>query len=322
MLSWEVSANLAAVMAQPPSNRHDDVAAHNMRLDYRVWAEEQLNLPFFHQPQWLDLVAPGCWRALLAADCHPKSSPWAWPYVTKVAYGLEWVALPQSTPYLGPFTATSNSAPGIIHAPHPYVLATIHQACWSWTFGSALRGMSTQVIDLQAEFPVDKDLQRRIRRADQDLVIRSIETDGDVEAAHALIVTQAHIWQPHDLVHYLGAGELGIAEVFGAFSTEKDILQGIAVVLSDQRRSYLPLLARTPAAHASTSVALLVYGLDRARRRGSVSFDLMSGYLPGVRAFYERFGAQPEWYGQLRLVRTAFWRSLESIRSLTSKSRL
>lgn len=298
---------------------------HSRREAYAAWALAQEDLPVFHQPRWLDIVAPHNWDASSQKDQYAQSA-WAWPYVVKKRGSLSWIGPPDSTPYLGPWAVGHTSAKIELFDGLGYAVATIHQPQLAWSFGKAVRGMATQIVGLNKSLILDSDLNRLLRKSQSELELRILSSPKDLDEAKMLADATPRATSHGMLDHLARAATAGFGTLITAHSSgadaDSDQLEGIIGLLFDRQTCYMPLLLRAPQSHSSTATALIHAGIQYARNLGLAHFDCMSGYLPGVQRFHARFGAQPSWYGQIRVSNSMLWKGLETFRSLTNPKRI
>lgn len=290
------------------------------RAAYRSWAETQEYLPLHWQPRWLDLVAAGVWEASLVRDAAEEVVV-AWPYCEARRGLLRWLSKPPHSFYGGPRFLAHTSETIRLPDGHGYGAFTVHQPEAAWTFGRQCRGMATQVIALDAVPAYDTDMLRSLRKAERDLALRPLSSAADLGVASVLLSERPVCGSTDALTVIAGAQSRGYGKLVGAYGAE-DRLQGFVGVVYDGRRAYMPLLVRRIGAHSSTTAALVHHAVELAKEMHLVAFDMMSGYLPGVRHFHQRLGARPEWYGQVRVAQTPMWKGLEFIQSIRNDSRL
>lgn len=288
---------------------------------YRDWSAQQEALPVFSRPAWLDIVAPGTWRAQLPTD--PKGRlRYAWAYVPIHKYGSRWATLPPVTPYLGPHwtPGVKPSAPRL-PAGLRYALITSRDPTAAWAMGRSCRAMATQVIDLRHRPRYDADLRRRLRRGRECLTVGRADLATDFAALRHLLATRPEAGRPHAAGLLARAVQAGLACAWTVRDAEGE-LQAVAVAPADDRRAYLTVQLRAPGAHPATTTVLIDRILTDVAAAGALALDLESGYLEGVRSFHARFGAKPEWYGQARLASGWTWRAADAVRGLLNRRRL
>ncbi len=292
------------------------------RHAYRVWAASQTGLPPFWRAEWLDIVLPERWDACSFEDAFSPES-WAWPFGLKRSAGMSYLGLPPCTPYLGPWMPTgAKNLPGVLPKGVKYGVFTVHQPDWAWHFGKETRSMATQVVDLQHNLPLDADLKRRLRRANEELSVRILDRPSDINRAHLLLQSLPKVAHPQGVQYAAAATDAGFGQLLGVFDQDSDELQGFGVLLFDASRAYAVITARSPTAHPSTVALLIAEQQARARTAGLRSYNFCSGFLPGVREFHARFGARAEWYGMVRLSSGPVMATAEFLRGLSNGKRL
>ncbi len=291
------------------------------RRAYREWAGEQVYLPLYWQPQWLDTVAPLAWDARLYYTSRGRLTA-AWPYYTHARAGLRWLGLPPHTPYGGPrFLYPSPEALTLPHG-HEYGVFTVHQPQAAWSFGRACRALATQSLHLGAAPGYPADIRRLLRHAERDSVIRPLDGPVDLDALREILTTRSECGSPAVVDVLARARDQGFGQLWGSHRRSDGRLQGAVGFVHDDRVGYTLLLVRSADALPSTNTSLTNHYIEYARALGIESIDMQSGYLPGVRAFVASFGAVPQWYGQVRIANTALWRGLEFLQSVRNKSRI
>ena len=288
---------------------------------YREWAAQREGLAVFARPAWLDVVAPGQWGAELVTDAKGRCRR-AWAYVPRERFGLRWATLPPATPYLGPYWPSGHVRPG--EGPPPglgYAAFTTDDPGAAWRYGRSCRAMATQVVDLRDRAPYDSDLRRRLRRGATGLRVEPVTTAAAFADLSALLEARPEAAPRHWSALYAEAYERGLASAWRVFDGEGRI-QAMAVVPGDGTIGYLTVQLRAAGAPPATTTVLIDRILSDLADAGVSRLDMESGYLPGVRSFHARFGARPQWYGQVRLYRGVAWRALGKIRSVTNRKRL
>ena len=291
------------------------------REAYRHWAAQQPALMPFHQPAWLDIVAPRDWTAT-AAEPSFSAAQWAWPYLVRRRLSAATLVLPPATPYLGPWLpAGATMAQEVLPQGVAYGVFTVHQPAAAWSYGTKTRAMASQQIDLRQNTSYDSDLQRRLRRGAEQLHVRDMTTRLQLQEAIALCQANPHAAHPDAAQHLYQAEQQNFGNLLGVYSGHNDQLQGICGVLYGGGIAYVPLTLRSSTAHPSTTTLLIDAQIRAAQERSCTDYNFCSGFLPGVRDFHARFGAVPCWYGQVRLAANVLWQGLETWRALTNKQR-
>ena len=288
---------------------------------YREWAAQQEHLPVFARPGWLDVVAPDGWRAEMLSDGRGRLRR-AWAYVPRQRLGLRYSTLPPATPYLGPYWASARTdAPDAPPAGVGYAAFTVHDPSAAWRFGSACRAMATQVVDLRHRPRYDSDLRRRLRRGAEQMRVSPVSDPGAFADLRRLLGARPEAAPPAWTERYATAHARGLARAYAVY-VRGGRLQAMAVVPYDERRAYLTVQIRAAGAHPATTTVLLDRILADLCDAGIEQLDMESGYLSGIRSFHARFGARPEWYGQVRLARNPAWRVIDGLRALANRNRL
>lgn len=291
------------------------------RRQYREWAAAQADLPIYFQPGWLSLVGGSDWRATMTHRADGSVAV-AWPYLPRRRLGLRLVGLPPATPYLGPVFPTGCPPDRTaLPAGVGYAAFTVHDPRAAWVFGRRCRAMATQVLDLSVDLPLDSDLRRRLRRGREALRVREATEEADYRAFTRALIARPQAGAPTWPDIFRAAHFLGLARVY-LVEDASGRAHGFAAVPYDSKTGYLTALVRTLDAHPSTATVLLEHIAVQARQHNLEVLDLQSGYLPGVRRFYLRFGARPRWYGLVRLPANKLYGGLDLLRATTSSSRL
>ena len=288
---------------------------------YRAWAAQQERLELFARPAWLDAVAPDRWRAEVLTDAKGRCRR-AWAYVPRGRFGLRYATLPPATPYLGPSWPSGHvDASERPPAGLGYAVFTVRDPAAAWRFGGACRAMATQVIDLRRRGTYDTDLRRRLRRGAEALTAARVGDIGELESLRGLIQDRPEALPLHWVPHYAKALGHRLARAYTVHARDRS-LQAMAIVPHDGETAYLTVQVRARDAHPATTTVLIDHIIDDIYAAGISRLDMESGYLPGVRDFHARFGARPEWYGQVRLSGGPGWRLLDGLRALTNPKRL
>jgi hypothetical protein len=268
----------------------------------------------FHEPWWLDAVAPGEWDAVSLQE-DGRTLAW-WPYAVTRHRGFRVSRMPALAHLLGPVFHDANVSPRNRWLRRIDAVAELAQrlprvSAFSQTchpgitdalaFQSAGFGCATQFTaeiargDAQDTWKRMRDKTRNvIRRATDVLAVEQLaDVDefvrfyGDNLAGGG----KKAYYEPHRVrASYEAASQRGQASIQVARSEKGELAAAVYYVWDDDRLWYF-LSSRAPDRGGNGAVSLLLWhGIQHAARTGRI-FDLDGIAGAGAARFYAGFGA-------------------------------
>lgn len=269
----------------------------------------------FHEPWWLDAVAPGTWSEITVEQAGEVRA--LLPYATlRKRFGTTVIGAPPLTPYLGPLThpgegkattrlkrdrelqtALFEQLPA--HDVYKTTLPLDHR---NWTvlheLGFEGSPRVTYVIDdlhdLDAVWKGFGDSTRRaVRKAQKRLVVR---TDDDVSALLPMATatferqTRALPYEPDLLCR---AAHAAISRDRGRVLTALDAdgaVHASMLLVWDEDRAYYLVGGADPARRESAGLSLLMWEAMKTAAAHVRRFDFEGSMVPGVERFFRGFG--------------------------------
>jgi Acetyltransferase (GNAT) domain len=303
-------------------------------------------MTMFHEPWWLDTVAPGTWAA--AEFVEGGKTVATMPYALSRKYGLCFISMPPLTQVLGPLepdyggkyaktlARQKDVYEGLIAALPRFDLfrQSFHSGVTNWLpfhwRGFAQTTRYTYRLDLQQ--PLDalwsgtqEKTRTDIRKAQRMLTLRE-EDDPDRFAAilHKTFERQG-MASPLDAALIRRLFEIAPRQVrFKAVSAvdAAGAVHGVALFLGDERCVYYLLGGADPALRSSGCQGLLVWaGIEWAAGFSRV-FDFEGSMIEGVERFVRGFGARQQAYFQLTAMSrrmSVLWHGAAALRALAGK---
>jgi lipid II:glycine glycyltransferase (peptidoglycan interpeptide bridge formation enzyme) len=277
----------------------------------------------FHQPWWLDIVAPNSWAAAEVLDGGRLVA--SMPYTVQRRFGLNLIQMPPLTQVLGPIEPTYHGKyasqlarqkdiyDGLIGALPKYDLfrQSFHPGVTNWLpfywHGFAQSTRYTYRLDLaqttEALWAGTQDrIRTDIRKAQRELKIREELDPGRFLAVIALTFERQGMRLPYELAMIRRIFERAPihARIRAlAADDERGVTHGVALFVGDENCVYYLLGGADPALRTSGCQSLLLWeGICWAKTFSSI-FDFEGSMLEGVERFVRGFGAQQQNYFQL-----------------------
>lgn len=276
--------------------------------------------PIFHQPWWLEAVAPGRWGAV-SVDRGGETVA-RLPYVVRGPRRMRVLSQPPLTPYLGPWVARAPGAKEATAAGDQIELLTelesrlphasaFRQKCdprmlgvlpFIWAGYRAEVRYTYRLEDLRSEQALwdglSGNIRREIRKARRRVKVRD---DLSLEALHTVWAkTFARQGLPHpdherlDRIEAACAPRAARSMLFACDDDER--VHAVAYVVSDQHTSYYLLGGGDPDLRTSGAASLLMWeAILRARGEREV-FDFEGSMLKPVERFFRAFGGRQSPY--------------------------
>ena len=272
--------------------------------------------PIFHQPWWLDAVAPGRWDA--ATVDRGGRTVAALPFVVRGPRWLRVLSQPPLTPFLGPWIAREEGAKyttslgdqmelqAELEAKLPAASA-FHQSFSStvvnclpfiWAGYRAEVRYTYQLTDLTSEEALWEGLagniRREIRKARRQLEVREAT---DVDRFY-------DVWAKTFARQGAAAPDRARLERIDAACAERDArlmlfacdeaerVHAVAYVVWDRGTAYYLMGGGDPQLRTSGASSLLVWEAIRRARAGSQVFDFEGSMLRPVERFFRAFGGR------------------------------
>ncbi len=286
-------------------------------MNYDVLSE-QLDLPIFYQPWYLDAVcAGGEWA--VAMD-ETDDSLGVWPYYLKRKLGLPYMTLPPLSPYLGPYIyvkpeftpaglqAIREIAIGRLGRQLPWcthrVFSSIPNTTQIYTVADTniIKRRTYLIAAEQAAQYEVKDLKQRnnIKSAREALtVVKS-------EDVLTLYILAARVFQkqaqviPFSQSFFLNYDKelksRHARSIYLAHDHEQSAVAGVYVI-HDQYHTYYIISGRVDGAHRGAVALLLSEAISDALSAGRI-FDFEGSMIPGINRFFKSFGGKEAIYDQ------------------------
>jgi hypothetical protein len=286
--------------------------------------------PIFHQPWWLDAVAPGRWDAVTVERGGRTVA--RMPFVVRGPRTFRVLTQPPLTPFLGPWitpeagakyaSALSNQMElqTLLEAQLPTAVA-FHQnfsptvrTClpFIWAGYRAEARYTYRLEDLHSENALWEGLagniRREIRKAQRQLRVRQ---GDDVDLFHSVLTKT---FRRQDLAapdrDQLTRIDAACAR-YGARSMlfacdEADRVHAVAYVVRDRRTAYYLMGGGDPQLRTSGASSLLLWEAIRQSRAAASVFDFEGSMLRPVERFFRAFGGRQAPYLHIsRTTRTA-----------------
>lgn len=269
----------------------------------------------FHQPWWLEAVAPGHWSAVEVREGGLLRA--RLPYVTWKRYGLNLITRPPLTPTLGPWLEPSKAKQArrlrrekdLIEA----LLAQLPQASrtsitcqpsfvnvlpFHWAgFDLAVRFtyLLPDLSDMDAIWDgLDSNIRSDIRKAERSLrVTTDLSLDQFLETYEKTFLRQGqslplrHTWY-HRLDQALET--VGRRRMFFAVDSQERV-HAVAYLVWDDQRAYYLLGGGDPALRNSGASSLLIWKAIQFSATVSRSFDFEGSMVEAIERFFRGFGA-------------------------------
>lgn len=280
-------------------------------IDKQKWdstVEQASNRLIYAYSFYLDGMSPG-WHALVGDNYE-----WILPLTWKKKYGISYLYQPAFMQQLGVFFKAG------VQVPYDKIITTLQQqfifceAQWNYTT-PILSGVQTQpgtnyTLDLSAEYSslskrFSSDLQRNIRRSlkfdqaytttqDYKLCIQAYRQYYGSRFPH---VTPQHYQQFEAVCEYAATHKmLRCRTVTGP----GDQLLACVLLLFDGKRLYNIMNTTTNDGRKKEANYFLFHYLLQEFSAQQIIFDFEGSDLPGVKSFYEKFGAIDQPYCCLR----------------------
>lgn len=277
----------------------------------------------FHQPWWLDLVAPNAWNS--AELLEGGNVVASMPYIFRRRFGLDFIEMPPLTQALGPIEPVyqgkyasrlarqKNIYEGLIAALPTYDLfrQSFHIGVTNW-LPFHWRGFSqttryTYRLDLaQSQGTLWAGTQERvrtdIRKAEKKLKLREVTDPDSFLAVVAMTFQRQDMQIPYevDMIRRLfDQAPLHVRMLAIAAEDLYGLVHGMALFIGDENCVYYLLGGADPRLRNSGAQSLLLWEGIRWAATFSQIFDFEGSMLEGVERFVRGFGAQQQPYFQV-----------------------
>jgi hypothetical protein len=279
--------------------------------------------PIFHQPWWLDAVAPGRWDAVTVERGGETVA--RLPYVVRGPRRLRVLTQPPLTQFLGPWTVRSPGAKearalgdqmelqaelesglppaSVFHQNFsPQVMGALP---FIWSGYRAEVRYTYRLEDLSSEQAMwdglAGNIRREIRKARQQLEVRE---DLGLDRLH-------HVWAKTFARQGLPAPDIGRLERIDAACAPREAraalfacdeagrVHAVAYVVWDRHSTYYLLGGGDPELRTSGASSLLMWEAIGRARKVSETFDFEGSMLRPVERFFRAFGARQTPYLQV-----------------------
>ena len=272
--------------------------------------------PIFHQPWWLDAVAPGRWDAATVERGGRVVA--RLPYVVRGPRRFRVLTQPPLTPFLGPWIKPEAGAKyaralgdqmelqGLLEAELPSASA-FHQNFAStittclpfiWAGYRAEVRYTYRLEDLSSEQALWEGLagniRREIRKAARQLVVHEGTDIDRFHAVWAKTFRRQGVATPDrarlERIDAACAGRDTRAMFFAC--DEADRVHGVAYLVWDSRAAYYLMAGGDPQLRTSGAGSLLLWEAIRRARAVTSVFDFEGSMLRPVERFFRAFGGR------------------------------
>jgi len=272
--------------------------------------------PIFHQPWWLDAVAPGRWDA--ATIERGGRTVAALPFVVRGPRRLRVLSQPPLTPFLGPWVAEEDGAkydtalrgqlelqallerklPAAVAFHQNFSPSSMNCLPFIWAGYRAEIRYTYQLRDLSSEQALwaglAGNIRREIRKATRQLEVREV---SDVDRFH-------HVWAKTFERQGVAAPDRRRLERIDAACAKRDIrsilfacdeadkVHAVAYTVRDRRTTYYLMGGGDPHLRTSGAGSLLLWEAIRRASADSQVFDFEGSMLRPVERFFRAFGGR------------------------------
>ena len=286
--------------------------------------------PIFHQPWWLDAVAPGRWDAVTVERGGRTVA--RMPFAVRGPRRFRVLTQPPLTPFLGPWITPEAGAKyasalgdqmelqSLLEAELPTAVA-FHQnfpstvrTClpFIWAGYRAEVRYTYRLEDLHSETALwdglAGNIRREIRKAQRQLRVCQ---GSDVDLFHAVLTKtfrrQDLAAPDRDRLDRIDAAcaRHGARTMLFAYD-EADRIHAVAYVVRDRRTAYYLMGGGDPELRTSGASSLLLWEAIRQSRTATPVFDFEGSMLRPVERFFRAFGGRQSPYLHIsRMTRTA-----------------
>lgn len=272
--------------------------------------------PIFHQPWWLDAVAPGRWGAV-TVDRGGETVA-RLPYVVRGPRRMRVLSQPPLTPYLGPWVARTPGAKEATATGDQIELlaelesrlpaaSAFRQRCdprmlgvlpFIWAGYRAEVRYTYRLEDLRSEQTLwdglSGNIRREIRKARRRVKVRDDLGLDQLHAVWAKTFARQGLPRPdHERLDRIEAACAPRAARSMLFACDDDErVHAVAYVVSDQHTSYYLLGGGDPDLRTSGAASLLMWEAILRTRGEREVFDFEGSMLKPVERFFRAFGGR------------------------------
>ena len=269
----------------------------------------------FHQPWWLEAVAPGNWSAVEVREGGTLRA--RLPYVVRKRYGLTWITRPPLTPALGPWLEPSVAKQArrlrrekdliealLVQLP-PATRTTI--SCqpsfvnvlpFHWSgFDLAVRFtyLLPELSDMDAIWGgLDSNIRSDIRKAERSLRVKTdLSLDQFLETYEKTFLRQGQSLPLRPAFYHRLDQALKLAGrrcMFFAVDAQERV-HAVAYLVWDDQRAYYLMGGGDPSLRNSGASSLLLWKAIQFSGTVSRSFDFEGSMVEAIERFFRGFGA-------------------------------
>ncbi|MEZ5244096.1 MAG: GNAT family N-acetyltransferase [Acidimicrobiales bacterium] len=301
--------------------------------------------PIFHEPWWLDAVAPRSWAEVtVEVDGQARA---VLPYSTRrIGPGIVVLGAPPLTPYLGPLTDPGDGKPAtrlkrdrelqaalVEQLPRHDVYKTtlpLDHRNWPVLAEHGFVGTPRVTYVLDALDDVEQvwngfgdSTRRAVRKAEKRLAVRTDPGVASLLPMAAATFERQALGLPYSPDVLERAAEAAIGRDRGRVLTavdEDDMVHASMLVVWDDDRAYYLVGGADPTRRESAGLSLLMWEAIKMSAAHTRRFDFEGSMVPGVERFFRGFGGtQYTYLGAMRFSRRgrigwAAYQLLEAIR--------
>lgn len=286
----------------------------------------QLNQGYsiFHEPLWLDVVAPGTWDAVKVESEGRTVAHW--PFVKKQRYGMTILTMPPLTQSLGPWVlgaddpspkARKKAMEWLAEAanqlpPHDVLISSFHPQVREWLplswLGFEQKVVYTQVIDFCADLDklwsgFESHVRNRVRKAQQTLVVKEGLDLTALDVIHRKTFQRRNeeLWVPLELLQRIDAAVMSKGRGVNLYAEDAEgRVHAFFYMVEDEGQLRGIVRGADPELLASGANSLLAWeGLRMAHAKGK-ALNFGGSMLETISAFNRGFGARQVPFHEIR----------------------
>ena len=281
-------------------------------IDFKKWdlaVAESINPKIYAESWYLDSTCCGRWDALILND-YEAVMPL--PYNTKL-FGIKQVYRPLFTQQLGVFSQTKDLDCNLFFAQIPAKFKRLHYAFNDGNIVSGCSFKTNLVLPLQDSYPVllsnfSSSLRKRIKRSHDLVLEQSKDVNFVVDFYKTHLESKVQLGEKgYELAKTLfeNAVHQNCAAVYLIKGEDETLAAG--VFLKKHRRLINVFAAsKNTKQHANSMSTLLAKVIEKYSNSEYV-FDFEGSDIPGVKKYFESFGAIEQNYPVKQYNNLPFW---------------
>jgi hypothetical protein len=272
--------------------------------------------PIFHQPWWLDAVAPRCWDAVAVERGGETVA--RLPFVVRGSRRIRMLTQPPATPFLGPWVARSPDAkyakalsdqmelqaelesrlpPAMIFR-QSFSPSMINVLPFIWAGYRTEVGYTYRLEDLDSEHALweglSGNIRREIRKARKRVTVRDdLGLDDFYGVWCETTIRQGRAAPNRDRLERIDAAcaARDVRVRLGAYGDDGR-LHAAAYIVWDAQTAYYLMGGSRPELRTSGAASLLLWEAVMRARQVTKVFDFEGSMLPPINRFFRAFGGR------------------------------